>query len=231
MVSNHVAPVCKPSQINLALVASRTAFIRTQFTRRAADSALAAPVIPQIRGFPVASCSHHQENRPLIRLTAYPNPLNTVLATSSPALIRGRINVPTSRPTFLNDSHTSVAFCIEFLEYCKALSVSPLELATSFIDPFSLSTSEERTANAFFASLSTIPNFSSNEDFCSSLSCDNIPCKSPNISTTERIFPVSSKTLIPAFSILPRTSARPSTEKAFSMRTAARSALCPFPVI
>ena len=201
------------------------AFVRILLTRSATDNAPTAAVTPHIRGLPVSSCPNHQEKILLIRLTASPNPLNTVLATSSPALIRGRINVPTSTPTFLNDSHTSVAFCIEFLEYCKALSVSPLELTTSFIEPFSLSTSEERTANAFFASLSTIPNFSSNEDFCSSLSCDNTPCKSPNISMTERIFPVSSKTLIPAFSILPRTSARPSTEKAFSMRTAARSAL------
>ena len=188
-------------------------------------------VKPTTSGFPSESKEYQEPKNPTTVSSVKETADSTTSATLKPAQITGRIISPTCAPMFLNLFQTSVACCTLFLEYSKAASVSPDELVTSCIDSLYLVISEVKMANAFLASLSTKPIFSRNDDFCSSFMSPITPCNSPNTSTRLLIFPVSSKTLTPDFASLSRTSPRPKTEKAFSIRTAARSADCPFPVI
>ena len=134
-------------------------------------------------------------------------------------------------PIFFSLFQTSTDFWTLLAEKLRAISVSPADAVTSFMESVSLPISEVRMAKAFFASLSTSPNFSSTDDFCSSFSPPRTFWRSVNMSTTLLILPASSNTSTPALAILSRTSPRPRMEKAFSISTAARSALCPFPVI
>ena len=110
-------------------------------------------------------------------------------------------------------------------------SVSPALLLTSDMLRASFSLSESITDTAFLASLSTMPSPSSNEDRCSSVIVAVTAPRSVNMSSSERILPSVSNTATPTCSIFLRISPLPSTENMFSISTAARSALCPLPVM